>query len=86
MVLGGYFARGVQRWRPYIVICYFWLLCAANDVALGIRFVGVCGLDAKVLFCCDYDFIEERIGDIASAEYSEGQEEGFEIHSRFPWR
>jgi len=31
-----------------------------------------------------YDIIEERIGDISSAEYSEGEQEGFYAHSFFP--
>jgi len=64
------FARGVQRG-----ISYFWLLWAANDVAIGISFVGW-GLDAKVFLSCVYDFIEQRIRDIPSAEYPEGKEEG----------
>ena len=34
-----YFPRVAQR--PLIIIDYFWLLSAANDVAIGIGFVGV---------------------------------------------
>jgi len=39
--IGILFARGGQRYRPQIGSCYFWLLSAANDVAIGIGFVGV---------------------------------------------
>jgi hypothetical protein len=52
------------------------LLCAANDVAIGISFVGW-GPDVKVCLCCLYDFIEERVGDIPTAKYRQGKDEGF---------
>ena len=38
----------------------------------------------KVFLGCVYDFIEERIRDIPSAENPQGKEEGFWTHSCFP--
>jgi hypothetical protein len=38
----------------------------------------------KVFLGCAYDFIEERIRDIPSAENHQGKEEGFWTHSCFP--
>src|SRR5262249_10203737 len=51
-----------------------WILWAANDVAIGISFVGR-GLHAKVFLGCVYDFIEQRIREITSAEYLQGKEQ-----------
>jgi len=38
----------------------------------------------EVFFGRIYSIIEECIGDISSAEYPEGKEEGFHVHSFFP--
>jgi len=43
--------------RPLIIIGYFWLLSAANDVAIGIGFVGW-HLDVELSFCRVYNSIE----------------------------
>jgi len=53
-----------------------WLLRAANDVAIRIGLIGR-GRDMKVFLGGFQGIIEERIGDISSAEYPECEEEGF---------
>jgi hypothetical protein len=56
-----------------------WLFHTANDVTIGISFVGR-ARQMKVGFSGCQGIIEERIGRIASAEYPECEEERFHAH------
>jgi len=69
--------------RSVLVALNWRVFRAANDVAIGIGFVG-CHLDVEASLCRVYDSIEESIVDITSAEYRQAKEEGFHAHSCVP--